>query len=80
VCPSADSGVGLPPEQASRSSMPFFTTKPKAGMDFASAAPSSNRMVALLGLPTTPRAAQFLFPYSTNSRHMNDAAGAPTCS
>src|SRR5258708_33094825 len=45
--------------------------------DFASADPSSNRMAAACGLPTTPRAAQaFVSPYLLKPRRMNDTHAA----
>jgi hypothetical protein len=50
--------------------------------DRASAAPSSNHIVAACGLPTTPRAAlAFVSPYPPKPSHMNDTRKAlPRCS
>jgi len=53
---------GTAPQQATRSSMPSLLPSQRTAWDFASAAPSSNRMVPL-GLPTNPRGASFCFTY-----------------
>jgi len=62
-----DTGVGLPPQQADQISMPSLLPSPTApAWDFASAAPSSNRMVAACGLPNNPpRGASFCFTLPT---------------
>ena len=75
----SDTGVGLPPQQADQIFNAFFTTKPMGpAWDSASAAPSSNRMVAACGLLTTPRAAQvFVSPYPPKPRQMNEARRRP---
>src|ERR1700676_579686 len=57
-------------------SLPPSLTAP--AWDFASAAPSSNRMVAACGLSTSPRAAQaFVLPYPPGARHLNDTRRPP---
>src|SRR5229473_5327026 len=79
-CPSLIAAWGCPHSRRSRSSMPSLLPSPTGpAWDFASAAPSSNRMVAACGLPTTHRAAQaFLSPYPPKPGHIHDTwvAGA----
>jgi Histidine kinase-, DNA gyrase B-, and HSP90-like ATPase len=69
----SDTGVGLPPQQIDQISDTFFTPSPTApAWDFASAAPSLNRMAAPCGLLTTLRAAQaFVSRYPPRPRHMH---------
>jgi hypothetical protein len=67
----SDTGVGLSPQQTNQIFDTFFTTKPAApAWDFASAAPSLNRMAAPCGLLTTLRATQaFVSRYPPRPRH-----------
>jgi hypothetical protein len=62
----SDTGVGCPRSRWSRSSMPSLLPSPTGpAWDFASAAPSSNRMVAACGLPTTSRGGSLYFTLPT---------------
>jgi len=71
----SDTGVGLPPLQADQIFTAFFTTKIHGtGMDYPSAAPSSSRIAADCGPPTTLRAAPVFTSFCpAKSRHTIDA-------
>ena len=77
LAPSLTAAWDCPHSRRNRSSMPsLLPSRTGPAWDFASAAPSSNRMVAACGLPTTSRAAQsFVSPYPPKPRRVNDARG-----
>src|SRR5216684_1718835 len=73
-CPSLTAAWGCPHRVRNRSSMPsLLPSRKEPAWDFALAAPSSNHLGAVCGLPTTPHAVRvFISLYRRKSRQRNE--------